>query len=223
MPDTAPTFPGASQPTWAKEQMPSHNPTYAECVEIAEPGAIAAMPRVTAEKYVRKEALVLSRVERTWGLDVLRQRALRQIPEILCGAPGKGSCKNVVFHSGRGLMANILIVEDDPYIRQNAGLIMEDLGFDVLLARNLEEALVHLAASGPIDALFVDIRLQALALGGYDVANRAITLRPGLKVLYTSGSPMTPDMTNRFVVDGRFLQKPYSKQQLEFSVGQLLK
>jgi len=119
-------------------------------------------------------------------------------------------------------MANILIVEDDPFIRQNAGLIMEDLGFDVLLARNLEEALVHLAASGPIDALFVDIRLQALALGGYDVANKAITLRPGLRVLYTSGSPLTADMTDRFVGDGHFLQKPYSKQQLEFSVGQLL-
>jgi len=140
-----------------------------------------------------------------------------------CRAPGKETCKNAVFHFVGCLMANILIVEDDPFIRQNAGLIMEDLGFDVLLARNLEEALVHLAASGPIDALFVDIRLQALALGGYDVANQAITLRPGLRVLYTSGSPLTADMTDRFVGDGRFLQKPYSKQQLEFSVGQLLK
>ena len=119
-------------------------------------------------------------------------------------------------------MANILIVEDDAFIRQNAGLILEDLGFGVLLARNLEEALVHLSASGPIDALFVDIRLQALALGGYEVANQAITLRPGLKVLYTSGSPLTADMTDRFVVDGRFLQKPYLRNQLEFSIGQLL-
>ena len=119
-------------------------------------------------------------------------------------------------------MANILIVEDDAFIRQNAGFILEDLGFDVLLARNLQEALVHLSASGPIDALFVDIRLQALALGGYDVANQAIVLRPGLRVLYTSGSPLTADMTDRFVVDGRFLQKPYSMQQLEFSIGQLL-
>jgi len=119
-------------------------------------------------------------------------------------------------------MANILIVEDDLFIRENAGLILEDLGLDVLLARNLEEALVHLSASEPIDALFVDIRLQALAFGGYDVANQAITLRPGLRVLYTSGSPLTADMTDRFVVDGRFLQKPYSTQQLEFAIGELL-
>jgi len=118
-------------------------------------------------------------------------------------------------------MANILIVEDDPFIRQNAGLILEDLGFDVMLARNLEEALVHLSAAGQIDALFVDIRLHALALGGYDVANQAITLRPGLKVLYTSGTSLTADMTDRFVSEGRFLQKPYSKRQLEFSIGEL--
>jgi len=119
-------------------------------------------------------------------------------------------------------MAIILIVEDDAFIRWNAELILEDLGYDVLLAGNLEEALVHLSASGPIDALFVDIRLQALAFGGYDVANQAITLRQGLKVLYTSGTPLNADMTDRFVGEGRFLQKPYSKRQLELSIGELL-
>ena len=36
---------------------------------------------------------------------------------------------------------------------------MEDLDYDLLLACNLEEALLNLSASGPIDALFVDARL----------------------------------------------------------------
>jgi len=119
-------------------------------------------------------------------------------------------------------MASILIVEDDPFIRQNAGLIIEDLGFEVMLARNLQEALVHLSAAEPIDALFVDIRLQSLAFGGYDVADQAIALRPGLKVLYTSGTPLTADMTDRFVFEGRFIQKPYSTRQLESTIGELL-
>ena len=119
-------------------------------------------------------------------------------------------------------MAIILIVEDEFFIRQSAEMTIEDLGHDTLVASDLGEALSHLAAAGDIDALFVDIRLSQLALGGYDVANQAIKLRPGLRVLYTSGTPLTADMTDLFVGGGQFLQKPYSSTQLEVSVGELL-
>lgn len=119
-------------------------------------------------------------------------------------------------------MAVILIVEDEVFVRQNAEWTIEDLGHDILAASDLPEALEHLSATGVIDALFVDIRLNTAALGGYDVANRAVALRPGLRVLYTSGSRLTEEMTDRFVGGGRFLQKPYSAEQLEASVGELL-
>ena len=109
---------------------------------------------------------------------------------------------NAVFRINRVLMATILIVEDEMFICQNAEWLLRDLGHDVLLACNLEESLGHLSASGPIDALFVDIRLDTLPFGGYDVANQAIGLRPRLPVLYTSGSPLTQDMTGRFVSGG---------------------
>jgi len=119
-------------------------------------------------------------------------------------------------------MAVILIVEDDVFIRENAEWMIRDLGHDTLLACDLGEALSHLKTAGIIDALFVDIRLSALALGGYDVANQALKLRPDLRVLYTSGSPLSDQMSEQFVGGGRFLQKPYSPQQLERSVDGLL-
>ena len=81
-------------------------------------------------------------------------------------------------------MANILIVEDEPFILQNTEWTLQDMGHNVLVASDLEEALVHLSAQGSIDALFVDIRLNTLALGGYEVANQAVALRPDLRVLY---------------------------------------
>jgi DNA-binding NtrC family response regulator len=120
------------------------------------------------------------------------------------------------------LMATILIVEDEIFIRQSAEWTLDDLGHSPLMAGDLADALVHLSGSGPIDALFVDIRLSALAFGGYDVANQAIKIRPGLRVLYTSGTPLTDEMSGRFVGGGRFLQKPYSPTQLGASVGELL-
>jgi DNA-binding NtrC family response regulator len=126
------------------------------------------------------------------------------------------------FSAGRALMAAILIVEDEIFIRQSAEWTMEDLGHDIHLAANLAEALVHLSKSQPIDALFVDIRLNELSLGGYDVADQAIVLRPELRVLYTSGSPLTDAMEDRFVGGGQFIQKPYSPTQLGVSVEALL-
>jgi DNA-binding NtrC family response regulator len=119
-------------------------------------------------------------------------------------------------------MAVILVVEDDFFLRQNAEWMVTDMGHGALMAGNLAEALVHLSAPAHIDALFVDIRLAILAQGGYDVANQAVGLRPGLPVLYTSGSFLTDEMNDLFVHGGRFLQKPYSMEQLETSVGALL-
>ena len=119
-------------------------------------------------------------------------------------------------------MAVILVVEDEVFIRQAAEWAIEDLGHTPLMAADLASALLHLSAAQHIDALFVDIRLNKLAFGGYDVANRAIGIRPDLRVLYTSGSPLTADMSDLFVDGGQFIQKPYSPAQLEFSVGKLL-
>ena len=119
-------------------------------------------------------------------------------------------------------MAVILIVEDEVFVRQAAEWTIGDLGHVTLVASDLAGALAHLAAPGAITALFVDIRLSALSQGGYDVANQAILLHPALKVLYTSGTPLTPDMSDQFVPGGQFLQKPYSPGQLETSMERLL-
>jgi DNA-binding NtrC family response regulator len=132
------------------------------------------------------------------------------------------ACHNVECIWNALLMAIILIVEDDALICMNAEILVEDLGHGPLLAYDLASALLHLGAPYHIDALFVDIRLAALVFGGYEVANHAIALRPSLRVLYTSGTPLSVDMTDRFVKGGHFLPKPYSPQQFEYSIGQLL-
>jgi DNA-binding NtrC family response regulator len=127
-----------------------------------------------------------------------------------------------VFAAGGGLMAVVLIVEDEMFIRQSAEWTVQDLGHDTLVARDLTEALVHLKSARSIDALFVDIRLDKIALGGYDVANQAVQFWPGLRVLYTSGTPCTAEMTEQFVRGGQFIEKPYFPDKLAFSIEELL-
>ena len=112
-------------------------------------------------------------------------------------------------------MATVLGVEDDAFILQNLEWVLEDIGHRTLPASDLAGALVHLLAEQAIHALFVDIRLGSLPFGGYAVADQAIRLRPHLPVLYISGSPLTDEMTARFVPGARFVQKPYSPAQIE--------
>ncbi len=119
-------------------------------------------------------------------------------------------------------MAVIIIVEDEMFIRDAAGWMIEDLGHSPLLAEDLAGALAHMAGDQHIDALFVDLRLKELIFGGFDVARQAVQIQPGLPVLYTSGRACTDDMLQLFVQGGRFLQKPYSPGQLEAAIGSLL-
>jgi len=119
-------------------------------------------------------------------------------------------------------MAVILIVEDEVFIRQFAELIAEDMGHEPLVASDMDEAMTHLRSPQPIDALFADIRLKSMVQGGFELAQNAVALRPGLRVLYTTGSPMTEAMRALFVDGALFLQKPYSPDQLQTSLKELL-
>lgn len=119
-------------------------------------------------------------------------------------------------------MAVILVVEDDRFVRESVEWLITELGHSTLMASDLAGALEHLSAPKQIDALFVDIGLNARALGGCEVAERAIDLRPGLRVLYTSGNPLTADLARHFVAGGHFLEKPYSFERLVRSVDELL-
>jgi CheY-like chemotaxis protein len=119
-------------------------------------------------------------------------------------------------------MAVILIVEDDVFIRFDAEMMIEDWGHRTLLAGDVDEALSLLRSPQQIDALFTDIYLKKAVLGGYDLADEAIKLRPELRVLYTTGNSISDKMKALFVEDSHFLQKPYTQEQLQTSVEELL-
>ena len=119
-------------------------------------------------------------------------------------------------------MAVILLVDDDQLVCRSVDWLIRSMGHVTLLAGDCAGAFAHLMGPGHIDALFVDIRLKAQAFGGYDIADRATAMRPGLRIMYTSGTPLTNDRTSRFVGGASFLGKPYSVEQLQQSMAELL-
>jgi DNA-binding NtrC family response regulator len=119
-------------------------------------------------------------------------------------------------------MAVILIVEDDVFIRENAEMMIQDWGHQTLSASDVEEALVLLRSPQPIDALFTDIYLKSAVLGGCELAHRAMALRPKLRVLYTTGNTITEKMKALLIKGTHFLGKPYTQNQLQNSVTEML-
>jgi two-component system cell cycle sensor histidine kinase/response regulator CckA len=80
----------------------------------------------------------------------------------------------------------VLFVEDEPVVRALARRTLEGYGYTVLEASDGLDALkIAQERQGPIDILVTDVIMPAL--GGIDLVERMIPLRPVIKVLFLSG------------------------------------
>jgi len=79
------------------------------------------------------------------------------------------------------------VVEDNEQLRAVAVRLLDELGYRIREVRNGHEALELLRATqDKVDLLFSDIVMPG-GLDGRMLASEAVKLRPGLKVLLTSG------------------------------------
>lgn len=80
----------------------------------------------------------------------------------------------------------LLLVEDEAPVRRVAKRILESAGYSVLTAANGEEGLLVCAQSATrIDLVLTDVVMPVM--GGRAFAERAVQMRPGIKVVYMSG------------------------------------
>ena len=86
------------------------------------------------------------------------------------------------------------------------------LGYRVIVTSNGPEALEVLRQPGQIDLLFTDVVMPG-GLFGPQLAAEASRLRPGLKLLFTSGYSENP-VTSADRPDARILHKPFRRQDL---------
>ena len=101
--------------------------------------------------------------------------------------------------------------------------MLEEAGYRVLEAGSGEEA-YRLLLTHPdlqIDLLFTDIVMPG-HLDGIDLANEARALRPGLKVLYTSGFADLVREHREEEMHGLVLPKPYRPGELQRAIGALI-
>jgi len=111
-------------------------------------------------------------------------------------------------------MAAILVVEDEEHVRVLAESYLREQGHETFSAATRDQALAVLEVA-KIDVLFVDIGLYEHREMGLDLAKEAVERNPALKVLYTTGQPVTDGMKALFVEDSGLLPKPYTVDQLQ--------
>lgn len=117
---------------------------------------------------------------------------------------------------------SILLVEDDPLVREHVTGQLKALGYQVHTASNADEAQDILKLMSNIELLFTDIVMPG-TMNGRQLADLALAMRPGIKVLFTSGYT-----ENAIVHHGRLdrgvhlLNKPYRRQELAAKVRKVL-
>ena len=109
--------------------------------------------------------------------------------------------------------ATILIVEDNELVLDVAVDIITELGYRILIAPDAGAALDIITRGKPIDLLFSDV-VMPNKINGIELAREARRLRPGLKVLLTTGYPLLDGDTQ--AGEGEFLSimKPYRRPEL---------
>jgi signal transduction histidine kinase len=108
----------------------------------------------------------------------------------------------------------ILAVDDNAELRRVAVRQLTALGYQVEEAEDGPSALARLEAGAVYDLLFTDIGLPA-GMNGFELAERAQALQPGLKVLYTTGYGSHGRRNGIHEVDKTLvLQKPYRSRDL---------
>ncbi|MFL5530922.1 MAG: PAS domain S-box protein [Gemmatimonadales bacterium] len=121
----------------------------------------------------------------------------------------------------RAAGGRILIVEDDPLVREMARRSLSEAGFEVMEAANGQMALDFVSKGSPVDAVLTDLAMPGI--GGRELARRLRESRPGLPVVFMSG--YTDDIVLRrgLLESGvPFLEKPLSPVKLAQKMRQVL-
>ncbi len=116
----------------------------------------------------------------------------------------------------------ILIAEDHDQVRAFSESVLRGLGYEVLTARDGEEALrVAAEHTGPLHLLLTDVAMPRM--NGRDLARNMTALKPELKVLYISGYTANVIAQQDVMEEGlEFLPKPFTPDQLGEKVRSIL-
>jgi CheY-like chemotaxis protein len=140
------------------------------------------------------------------------------LTDVLAATPARGVSQEALPR-GR---ETLLVVEDEPLLREMVRNILSSLGYRVLVAKSPEEAPSICAQhEGPIHLLLTDMVMPGLS--GPEVADLVVGLRPEIRTLFMSGystdTAFRPGVRAR---DRSVLEKPFRPEELAIRIREEL-
>ena len=125
--------------------------------------------------------------------------------------------KNIDFKGSE----TILLVEDDHFIRDYLEESLSSLGYHVLVAEDGQVALNIFEKNRNIDLIITDIVMPNL--NGKELIEKINTIRPGVKIIFTSGYPEETISHHGILERGiHFIQKPFTRDVLSAKIRSVL-
>jgi hypothetical protein len=117
---------------------------------------------------------------------------------------------------------SVLVVDDEVELIEIAQAYLAEMGFTGYEAIDGASALEMIAQHSEIDLMVTDIVMPG-GMNGVELAQRARTLRPGLKIVYSSGFPAEALAEKSLpLIDGPLLHKPYQRAEFATMVRQVM-
>ena len=139
------------------------------------------------------------------------------------GTPAAGAAPSAGHPAKPTGTETILVVEDNEMVRFYVESELKALGYRVIVTRSAPAALDVLRGPEPIHLLFTDVVMPG-GMFGTELAKEAAGLRPGLKILLTSGYTEHPvDATDGGGHPVQILHKPYRRHDLAATLRSSLK
>ena len=115
----------------------------------------------------------------------------------------------------------VLVVDDEPFFAEAAMEMLLHAGYLATFALDGRQALRELEATPAIDLLLTDVVMPGM--DGFALAAKAATLRPELRVLYSSVHvELARGLTAIEEAKDRIIEKPYRQHALIAAVRQAL-
>lgn len=138
-------------------------------------------------------------------------------------AEGEGSNQAAVFNVSEfmGKGESILVVDDEPQLRDIASQILNSLGYATMTAESGETAIQFLKETA-FDLVILDMMMEP-GINGRETYQKIIEFRPQQKAIIASGFSESSDVEVALKCGvGSFLKKPYSLQELCVAVKEEL-
>jgi CheY-like chemotaxis protein len=160
----------------------------------------------TVKLYLPRAKLAADALTQSGAPDELRGQIERELSE----SPSSG--KKPI----------ILVVEDNEQVREVAAAMIEEMGYETLLASNGPEGLALVEERSDIDLVITDV-IMAGGMNGPELASKARAVRPGLKLLFMSGyAPGSVRQMQDIPESVELVNKPFTRTDLTDKVRRAL-